>query len=270
MQACFNLQVKIIMKLTKLVGFFLALLFTGLNSFAIDNTSQVSATISKNLRSNLPNLTIDRIIPTQIPGVYEVDSGRKVFYVDATGNYAFVGNLLDLTNKNNLTEARTEALNRIDFNRLPVEIAIRKVIGNGKDKIAVFTDPDCPFCKRLEGETIPKLKNVTVYYFLFPLPIHAGAVEASKRILCSENAESAMVTFMVKGGTITRNDNCDNAKRLLKMQDAGNNLVQVTGTPTIVLPNGKIVSGLIPADYLTKLIDDNNAESATPATKTGN
>lgn len=262
MQACFTLQIRVIMKLTNLMALTISLGCFCLNTWAAGSDSQVTSIISKNLRSNLPSLTIDRIIPTQVPGVYEVDSGRKVFYVDASGNYAFVGNLLDLTNKNNLTEARTEALNRIDFNKLPIDIAIRKVIGNGKDKIAVFTDPDCPFCKRLEGETIPKLKNVTVYYFLFPLPIHSGAVEDSKRILCAENPESAIVAFMVKGSTITKNDSCDNAKRLAEMQDSGNNLVQVTGTPTIVLPNGKIVSGLIPADYLTKLIDDNSIESA--------
>ncbi len=229
-------------------------------SFAADVT--ISPSISKNLQSNLPSLTIDRIIPTQVPGVYEVDSGRKVFYVDSTGNYAFVGNLLDLTTKTNYTEARTEALNRIDFNKLPLSVAMRKTIGNGQNKIAVFTDPDCPFCKRLEGETIPKLKNVTIYYFLYPLPIHPDAVNDSKRILCSENPESAMFAMMVKDSTIAKYNSCENAGRLTKMQDAANNLVQVTGTPTIVLPNGKIVSGLIPADYLTKLIDDNSLESA--------
>lgn len=234
-------------------------------SFAADVT--VPPTIAKNLQSNLPSLTIDRIIPTQVPGVYEVDSGRKVFYVDSTGNYAFVGNLLDLTTKTNYTEARTEALNRIDFNKLPLNVAMKKTIGNGQDKIAVFTDPDCPFCKRLEGETIPKLKNVTIYYFLYPLPIHPDAVNDSKRILCSENPESAMFAMMVKGSTITKYNSCENAGRLTKMQDTANNLVQVTGTPTIVLPNGKIVSGLIPADYLTKLIDDNSVGSAAVTKK---
>lgn len=235
------------------------------NSFAADAT--VPSVITKNLRNNLPNLTIDRIIPTQVPGIYEVDSGRKVFYVDSTGNYAFVGNLLDLTSKINYTEARTEALNRIDFNKLPLNIAMKKIIGNGRDKIAIFTDPDCPFCKRLEGETIPKLKNVTVYYFLYPLPIHPDAVNDSKRILCSENPESAMFATMVKGTPLTKYDSCENAGKLAKMQDVANNLVQVTGTPTIILPNGKIVSGLIPADYLTKLIDDNSIESASAVKK---
>jgi len=53
----------------------------------------------------------------------------------------------------------------------------------------------------------------------------------------------------------------------VKMQDVGNNLVQVTGTPTIILPNGSITSGLIPADYLSRLIDQNQVESTIITTK---
>lgn len=108
---------------------------------------------------------------------------------------------------------------------------------------------------------------MTVYYFLYPLPIHPDAVNDSKRILCSENPESAMFATMVKGTPLTKYDSCENAGKLAKMQDVANNLVQVTGTPTIILPNGKIVSGLIPADYLTKLIDDNSIESASAVKK---
>lgn len=223
---------------------------------------KIASTIKTNLQKNLPDLAIDQIVGTQFTGVYEVDSGRKVFYVDATGNYALIGNLLDLRSKDSLTEQRTNELNIIDWKKLPTNIAIQKVVGNGENKIAIFTDPDCPFCKRLEAETVSKLKNVTIYYFLYPLPIHPNAANDSKKILCAENPESALQAFMTKDAPLGKNISCNNANNLTIMQSVGANQVQVTGTPTIILPNGKIISGLVPADALSRAIDANRAESS--------
>lgn len=224
--------------------------------------NQITVIIRKNLKANLPDLTVDRVRVTPINGIYEIDSGRKVFYVDSSGNYAFVGNLLNLTTKTSLTEQRSDDLNMIDWKKLPLNLAIQRIIGTGQKHIVIFTDPDCPFCRRLEAETTAKLKNVTVYYFLFPLPIHKTAIDDSKRILCSENPESSMLDFMIKNRPLpTANTKCNNANKLQQMIAIGNDVAQVTGTPLIVLPNGKIISGLVSSDYLANAIDNNLAES---------
>lgn len=245
------------------------LLGASVSAYAASATSNnsvdtaTSTTIKQNLKSNLPDLVVDQILTTPFAGVYEVDSGRKVFYVNSTGNMALIGNMLDLTTKVSLTEQRTEALNKIDWTKLPLDIAVKRVIGTGQSNIAVFTDPDCPFCKRLEAETLGKLKDVTIYYYLFPLAIHPNAADDAKRLLCAENPESAIIAVMGKDKPYGKNNTCNRSKDLIKMQDVGNNLVQVTGTPTIVLPNGSITSGLLPADYLSRMIDQNQAESIT-------
>lgn len=246
------------------------LMVSSLSAFAASSSdTQTITTIKSNLKKNLPDLVIDKVIPTRFSGVYEVDSGRKVLYVDSTGNLALIGNMFDLTNKVSLTEQRTNELNVIDWKKIPTDIAIRRVKGNGSNQIAVFTDPDCPFCKRMEAETLSKLTDVTIYYFMFPLEIHPHAASDSRRILCSENPESSMIAFMVKDAKLTKNESCTNAANLAKMMDVGSNLIQVTGTPTVVLPNGRIVSGLVPADYLSRMIDANRVggESAISASK---
>ena len=251
----FKMQRKIVqLSLSVLLGLAVS------SGYALSN-EQVVTTLKSNLKASLPDLVIDQVLPTPIAGVYEIDSGRKVFYVDSSGKYAMLGNLLDLSTKNSLTEQRTNALNRISWQQLPTDLAIVHVIDQGKNKIALFTDPDCPFCKRLEAETISKLSNVTVYYYFFPLAIHPHAVDHAKRILCAENPESALVGFMAKDLPLGKNNTCDNAAKLSKMQAIGTDVVQVSGTPTIVLPNGKLISGLVPADYLSRLIDENQAES---------
>ena len=232
-------------------------------AYADDSASVSLDSVKQNIKANLPDLQIDQIIASPVAGVYEVDSGRKVFYVNGNGNYAFVGNLMDLVNKTNLTEQRTDALNKIDWNQLPLGLAIKRVHGTGSNRIAIFTDPDCPFCKRLETDTIPNLKNVTMYYFLYPLAIHANANSDSRKILCAENPESAMISFMAKGVTLGKNATCLNGNKIDQMLSIGNNVVQVNGTPTIILPNGRIISGLVPADYLSRLIDQNQPESGS-------
>ena len=70
-----------------------------------------------------------------------------------------------------------------------------------------------------------------------------------------------MIAFMARDIALGKNNSCQNAAKLNQMQEIGTNLVQVTGTPTIILPNGRIISGLMPADYLTQLIEQNVAES---------
>ena len=254
------------MKTTKIFILMFTFILAIFSASAVETNdlNQISNTIKKNLKTNLPDLVVDQVRATPITGVYEIDSGRKVFYVDSSGNYALIGNLLDLTSKKSLTEQRSKDLNQVDWQKLPLNLAIQRVIGKGERRIAIFTDPDCPFCRRLEAETTAKLKNVTIYYYLFPLPIHAGAADDSKRILCSENPESSMLAFMVKNSSLpTTNTKCNNANKLPLMQALGKDVVQVTGTPLIVLPNGKIISGLVPADYLANAIDNNLSESQT-------
>ena len=66
---------------------------------------------------------------------------------------------------------RTEGENKIPdiFSALPLQHAIKTVKGDGTRYLVVFSDPDCPYCKRLERETLSKLDNITIFTFLFPL-----------------------------------------------------------------------------------------------------
>ena len=240
----------------KLLGLLLSIL-----GIYLANADDISNKMISNLRLSLPELTIDQVNTTVIPNIYEVVSGRKVFYVDATGRYMILGNVVDLATKQSITQSRVEKLSMVDWKKLPLQLALKLVLGNGQRKIAVFTDPDCPFCRRLEQNTIPQLVNVTVYYFLFPLSIHANAQIDAKKIICSEVPEKTFSDWMRKDIPLPMTSNCKAITNLAIIQDLGKKVIGIEATPTIVLPNGRIVAGLIPADYLNKLI---NEESATP------
>ena len=128
------------------------------------------ATIRKNLAERLPNLPkIDEIIKTPMNGLFEIRvNDSDIFYTDAEGNFLIQGNLIDTKSKRNLTEERTEKLNAVAFDSLPLKDAFTVVRGNGKRKMAVFEDPNCGYCKRFERD-MQKVNDVTVYMFLYPI-----------------------------------------------------------------------------------------------------
>jgi thiol:disulfide interchange protein DsbC len=157
----------------------LFMMLTASLSLAVNNSDLVI----KRLKTYLPDLQIDQIHATNIQNIYEVVSRNRIFYIDNSGRYLFLGNLVDLTTKTSITQTRIESIASTAnaWNILPLNIAIIRTKGNGKRKLAVFTDPDCPYCKRLEIDVLSKLDNVTIYYFLFPLIIHANANNDAKK-----------------------------------------------------------------------------------------
>ncbi|MCC2626009.1 MAG: thiol:disulfide interchange protein [Burkholderiales bacterium] len=231
--------------------------------------ANISAQLRKTLKDTLPQLPIDQVNISPIGGIYEIISGRKVFYVDSTGRYAMLGNMVDLTIKQSLTEQKVKSLSVVDWNKIPTKIAIVKIIGKGQRKIAVFTDPDCPFCKRLDADILTKQKDLTIYYFLYPMAMHANSDNDAKRIICAENPDVTYIDWMVNDKTLPIQSQCKRLANLEQMKKVGSEIVGVEATPTIVLPNGQIVSGLIPADYLDKLITDTTPAPAAPANESG-
>jgi len=89
-------------------------------------------------------------------------------YTDAQGQYLFDGSVIDVKSRRDVTEERRRQLFAIEFDKLPLDLAVKKVKGNGKRKLAYFTDPNCGFCKRLEKE-LGKISDATLYIFLYPI-----------------------------------------------------------------------------------------------------
>jgi thiol:disulfide interchange protein DsbC len=242
-------------KLTKLV----VILTSGVILFGcnqadsgVKNAEQLKADLMK----EIPGIkSIDAINKSKIDNIDEVVVGRKVFYVTSDGKYLIFGNIIDPVNKKNLTEDRTAELSTVDWSKLPLDLAIKEVNGNGERKIAVFSDPDCPYCQMFEKQVVPNLKDTTVYTFLFPLPIHQNARRDSENIWCNKDRLATWVNWMRNKIDIPAVPNCD-VSQLDTIYKVGTDEVQVEGTPTIILSNGQILSGVVPADQLIAKMDE--------------
>jgi len=101
-------------------------------------------------------------------GMYEVVSQGKVFYISRDYRYVFLGHVIDVTQMKNLTLERMNALRKVPWKDLNLADAIQIKRGGGSRMLAVFDDPDCPFCRKLHDE-LYKLNDVTIYVFLYPI-----------------------------------------------------------------------------------------------------
>jgi thiol:disulfide interchange protein DsbC len=188
-----------------------------------------------------------------------------MIYTDAKVSYVVVGAIFDADTKQNLTDARLRQLNRVAWDQLPLDLAIKKVKGNGARKLAIFSDADCPYCKRLESE-MKTLDNVTIYTFLFPIAqLHPDSARKSALIWCAPDRSKAWDEWFASGKLPNNKGDC--ATPLAKTAQLGQKY-RVSATPTLVFADGSMVPGALPLDQLENELKQ--AEVATrkqPATK---
>lgn len=224
---------------------------------ASDVPADVAQTIKNTLEKNYAdqNLKIQSVRSTPVSGLYEiVATGKQVAYTDATGQYMFIGDLIETTDGRSLTEERKAELNAVDFNALPLDKAIKEVRGTGELKVVVFSDADCPFCRRLETE-FAKMDNITIYNFMMPIPsLHPDAARKTVQILCQPDPAKAWTEWMRQGKMPPQVAECQN--NLDETMRLGEQF-GFNGTPTLVFPNGRTQSGYSPMPQLEQIIRSN-------------
>jgi thiol:disulfide interchange protein DsbC len=204
------------------------------------------------MKKTYPELPIKGIKKTKFNELYEVYIGGQIIYTNQTFDFLIVeGRVVDPKTKIDLTELRLEELTRINFNDLPFSDAIKVVKGNGKRKIAIFSDVDCPYCKRLEKKELSNIDNITIYTFLYPLAIHPEAEEKSKKIWCAKDRAKAWNEYIFKDKLPINPGDCKTPiNKIVKLgKDLG-----ISSTPTIILSNGKRVPGAIPYKQLEEYL----------------
>ena len=217
------------------------------------STFAQEAAIRKNLAERLPNLPkIDEVSKTPMNGVFEIRvNDNDIFYTDAEGNFLIQGSLIDTKSKRNLTEERTEKLNTVAFDSLPLKDAFTVVRGNGKRKMAVFEDPNCGYCKRFERD-LQKVNDVTVYMFLYPV-LGADSVDKTKSIWCAKDKAKTWQDVMVRDMPVPK-ATCDTSA-IDRNIDFGRKH-KITGTPTIFFADGSRVPGAINTQQIEKFLAD--------------
>ena len=221
--------------------------------------SREGAQIKKLLEQKFDGVKVASVVKSPYGALYEVMFDDQLVYTDAKVSFVFVGNLYDTASKKNMTEAKMRELTRVAFDSLPLDLAIKKVKGNGSRRLAVFSDADCPFCARLENE-LKNIDNVTIYTFLYPIDqLHPDAARKSKMIWCAPDKVKAWDAFFASGTLPQNNGDCDTP--LAATHDLGQKL-RVNATPTMVFADGSVVPGALPAQRLEAEIANGEQQAA--------
>lgn len=186
-----------------------------------------------------PASRFDSVARSQIEGLFELVAGNNLFYTEKTGKYFVFGSIYNMATQQDLSADRRAQISKIDISTLPLNDAIKIVHGKGTHTIYVFSDPECPFCKRAE-HALQDADDMTMYVFLMPIAqLHPESAKISESIWCASDKAAAWTNYMLKG-IAPKDKTCDNPI-LRNLQLAKG--FQIIGTPTFIREDGSIKAG---------------------------
>ena len=213
--------------------------------------------IRQALEAKLGGVKVEGVQATPIAGIFEVrfqaSEGLQIIYADAQGNYFFTGHLIEARSDRDLTEERLQKLTAIEFSALPLELAVKIQRGNGKRVLAMFTDPYCPYCRKLE-QALLQLEDITVYVFMYPV-IRPDAADHSRAVWCSKDRAKAWLELAAGERAKIPSAGANCANPVDKVLELGRSL-RVRSTPTLYFANGERAEGGMPISQMRAKMDE--------------
>lgn len=232
----------------------LALVTLNLSANETDTSDSIVENIKAILVEAAPMSVPDLIRPSRVAGVYEVFYGTEVMYVSEDGRYVIQGQMIDLEDgKKNLTQEAANQARKAYLTQVLEQESISFGPEDPRYEVTVFTDIDCGYCRKLHNEIKQYAdKGIMVNYLLFPRNgLEAESAKKSVSVWCSADRQAALTA--AKQGETLEAAECDNP--VAAHFEIGRK-VGVSGTPSIMMPNGELLPGYVPAADLIRRLDD--------------
>ncbi|RPG42759.1 MAG: DsbC family protein [Gammaproteobacteria bacterium TMED112] len=224
-----------------------------LSLFVLSNEENLKDKIEKILPSGLP---INFIEASSIPGFYVVNvANNQILYVSKSLEFVLAGEVIQLkegqiTSLNDVYQTKfiKDIVSTIDTNE-----SINFISNNEKYKLTVFTDISCGYCRLLHSEIDSYLdEGLTINYLAFPRDGLTGNVYKNMvSAWCSQDQRQSLSDL--KKGEEIKQIECPNP---VSDHFRKGSLLGITGTPTIILEDGRMFSGYMPANELIKIIEN--------------
>lgn len=230
-----------------------AVLALGLATPALAIDEATEQLLEQRVKSINPQIVVKSVDDSDWSGIYEVTLGNgETLFSDAKGEYFMVGQLFQLTDDKgfvNLSELKMQAQRVEMLASVPEQERILFAAeGEEKGRVTVFTDISCPYCVKLHKE-IPALQKmgIGVEYLAFPRrgPQSRDAQTMSK-VWCAKDPQAAMTAAKLGQGDF-ESEACDSP--VIRQYILGQRM-GVTGTPAILLGDGTLIPGYLPAAEL--------------------
>lgn len=213
--------------------------------------------------ANAPISVVKELSEYGMPGLYEIILGGQTMVVDASGQYAVVGDLFALSTVTNLSaERREQNMERVALAKMP-QLSAEQVVtfpaADGVEQLGtvwVFTDPTCPYCQRFHDEADTYAQaGIEVIYVPYP---RSGLMSGGRdydqltRIMCADDKAAAMHAFktntnVAEFSDVTVTDSC--RAHVANGFELGQE-IGISGTPFIVMSRGGVVPGYNPAERI--------------------
>ena len=210
------------------------LIFIAVNAAAATPEETVQAAFSK----LAPQVKVDVVQESVIPGFYEAIIGSQFIYVSKDGRFVLDGSAIDANSQRDITEAARAKNRMASLKKITPDKRIIFAPANAKYSVTVFTDLDCPFCRRFHQQIEAyNAAGITVEYVFMPLDIHPGADKKAEAVWCAIDRKQAFTAAM--NGADPGTGTCANpvAETTRIAQSIG-----ITGTPTMLAADGSKVA----------------------------
>lgn len=202
------------------------------------------------LNAKMPELQLEAVRPSAIPGVFEVQRGTLFGYITADGRYLISGDLVNLETGEEITETSRKQMRLDELAKIGDQyVAFDPPGGKAQNAVTVFVDVDCGYCRKLHEELASyNALGIGFHYVFFP---RAGLGSESERQLdaawCSPDRKMA-VSRAIQGEKFTAKA-CATPTKLHYELAAK---LGVRGTPLMILPTGDTINGYVPAAQLAQ------------------
>lgn len=201
---------------------------------------------------------IGKIEEAEVPGLWlvEVEKQGKIFpvFVDFSKQYLITGDVMRIEDRENVTRKAYFERNPVDLQRIPLEDALLLGKANAKTRVIVFTDPECPYCKKMHEELIKvveKRPDIAFLIKLYPLKMHPNAYPKSKSIVCSKSLAMLEDSFAGKPVPTLPCEAPAVDETIRLAAELG-----ITSTPTLILPDGQLKPGFRNAEAIIATLDE--------------
>lgn len=209
------------------------------------------AATARNLAKVIPGITEKSITTTPVAGLYQVTVGARIIYVSEDGRYIVQGEMVDLSTRENLTESASKKTRKAALAHLSDKEMIIFPAKNEKHQITVFSDIDCGYCRKLHAQLSTYTDaGITVKYLFFPRSgVNTESYHKAVSVWCADDRNQALTDAKLNNSVI--NKTCSNP--VTKHMEIANSF-GVTGTPSLILDNGTMIPGYVPAKELLKYL----------------
>lgn len=200
-----------------------------------------------------PDIVVERVTPSALPGFYEVKVGPEIVFMSADGQFLIDGSVIQVSTQTNLTEAARSKDRKLILDSIPMSTKISFEPAQEKHRVTVFTDIDCGYCRKLhEGIDDLLAAGVAVDYVLYPragLQSASGATAVA--VACADDRATALTD--AKAGKNVPQAVCDHG--IAQGIDLGRQL-RFSGTPAVFDSSGRQIGGYLAPERLISRLDE--------------